>query len=402
MGVGSRWARLVSTLTRKRSLSVPAAGEKALVLSGGGTKGIFQVGALEYLVSERKEWFRIVCGVSVGALNAMMVAQGADYFERLKALWIRQAETGLEIIQDRFTLAAKVLGAVLPGGILYHRLGEIDGIQDNTKLRETIDENARELQENLSKTGTHLRIGVVSLQTGKYYALDPGDKTLAPYTTEIVLASTAIPIVFSPGRFPYDGSNQWIDGGINQVTPIEDALEVAESHRVPLSEVIVITTAPLETEPTSREFKGLVDIGVRVEHILSTQIERQGFGIFQLRDALFQIRESFETLPSRKRAALEEIFKNALGDHYAFLMRRRSIRIRVIHPDPAMWRPFREGIKDRYPIGETVDFWKEFPQTLDRSEKRLHLAYEFGRFMARSLFAGQEPGGSATGKPAER
>ena len=391
MEPGSKWARIFSSLLPKKSIPPPPIREKALVLSGGGTKAIFQFGALEYLLRERNEHFKIICGVSSGALNAVMVAQGLDYLEKLKELWIRQAETGLEIIQERFTLAGKVISAVLPGGILYQRLGEMSGIQDNTRLREAIDENSRDLQKNLRKTGTHLRIGVVSLQTGKYYALDPSDPALAAHATEIILASTAIPIAFSPGEFPYDGSTQWIDGGVNQVTPIEDAIKVAETQEIPLSEVIVICSAPLETEPTSEEFKGLIDIGMRVEHILATEIDKKGFAIFLLRNALFQIHESFDRLRPRQRAELQKIFKNALGDHYEFLRRRRAIRISVIHPDPGQWESFRHQVADRYPIEETIDFWKEFPQTLDRSGKRLYLAYEFGHFMAKKLFGPQEP-----------
>lgn len=383
MGLSELWAGILSSLSPKKPMPAPPSGEKALVLSGGGSKGIFQVGALEYLLKEKKEHFRIICGVSSGALNAVAVAQGLDHFEELKEMWIRQAETGLDIIQERFTLAEKVIGSVLPGGILYHRLGEMSGIQDNRRLREAIDESTKDLQANLKKTKTHLRIGVVSLQNGKYYALDPSDEALAPHAAEIILASTAIPIAFSPGEFSYNGSEQWIDGGVNQVTPIEDALEVAERREIPLSEVVVICSGPMETEPTSREFKGLIEIGLRVEHILSTEIDTKGFAIFQLRNALSKIHESFEMLPPRKRAQLEEIFKNTLDDHYEFLKRRHAIRVVVIHPEPGEWKLFREQVADRYPIEEPIDFWKEFPQVLDRSGKRLHLAYEFGYFMAK-------------------
>lgn len=59
--------------------------KRGLVLSGGGAKGAFQVGVLEYLHEKGKLDFDIVCGVSVGALNATMVAQGE--FDRLKELW---------------------------------------------------------------------------------------------------------------------------------------------------------------------------------------------------------------------------------------------------------------------------------------------------------------------------
>jgi len=391
MGRTAKWAGLISNLFSKKPVHPQPIGEKALVLSGGGTKGIFQVGALEYLLKVRKERFKIVCGVSSGALNAVMVAQGLEYFERLKKLWMRQAETGLEIIQERFSLADKVIRSVLPGGIFYHRLGEMDGLQDNTRLQEAIDESCRNLPENLKKTGSHLRIGVVSLQTGKYHAFDPSDPALMAHASQIVLASTAIPIAFSPGRFHYDGSEQWIDGGINQVTPIEDALEVAETREIPLAEVIVICSGPLETESTSREYKGLIDIGLRVEHILSTESDKKGFALFRLRNALSHIHESFERLPARRKVELEKIFKDAVGEHYEFLRRRRSIRVSVIYPDPELWNLFRQKMADRFPIEEPVDFWKEFPQVLDRDETRLQLAYEFGHFMAKRLLDVQQP-----------
>lgn len=391
-----RLGDIISVLWHKKRTPHEPRGEKALVLSGGGVKGIFEVGALEYLLKERRERFRIVCGVSAGALNGVMVAQGLDYFEKLREVWFRQAETGLELIQDRFTFARKLLSAVFPP-IAYHRLGEMDGIQDNTRLFKNIIEFCKDLQENLRNTGTHLRIGVVSLQTGKYYALNPLDPALTQYIPQVVLSSTAVPIAFSPGKFSHEGSEQWIDGGVNQVTPIEDALEVAEAHEIPLSEVIAISSAPLETEPDFREFKGLLDIGLRVEHILATEIDKKGFEIFQLHNALVQIHQAFQNLAPKRRVAFEKIFENALGDHYSFLSKRRLIRVSMIYPDPDEWTPFREEIADRYPIKKDLGFWKEFPQILDRSGKRLYLAYEFGYYMAKKLYSSPDRSSPSSG-----
>ena len=48
---------------------------RALVLSGGGAKGSFQIGAMEELIFNRGLDFEILCGVSVGALNASFLAQ---------------------------------------------------------------------------------------------------------------------------------------------------------------------------------------------------------------------------------------------------------------------------------------------------------------------------------------
>ena len=50
--------------------------KKALVLSGGGTKGVYQVGAIEALRETGNYHFDIITGTSVGALNAAMLVQG--------------------------------------------------------------------------------------------------------------------------------------------------------------------------------------------------------------------------------------------------------------------------------------------------------------------------------------
>ncbi|HBT16594.1 MAG TPA: hypothetical protein DEB05_06530 [Firmicutes bacterium] len=68
--------------------------KRALVLSGGGSKGAFEVGALEYLLIEEKLDFQIFIGTSVGALNAAFLGQACnreelvDLAQELKALWL--------------------------------------------------------------------------------------------------------------------------------------------------------------------------------------------------------------------------------------------------------------------------------------------------------------------------
>src|ERR1041385_9098637 len=65
----------------------------ALVLSGGGAWGSWQVGACEHLVLERGLWFDVISGVSVGAINGAALAHGHDrnglqaHFRRLRDWW---------------------------------------------------------------------------------------------------------------------------------------------------------------------------------------------------------------------------------------------------------------------------------------------------------------------------
>lgn len=66
----------------------------AFVLSGGGFKGVFQVGALRILKSSwrrldpdaRGMKFDIVAGVSVGSLNGVFIA--CNEFRALEKLWV--------------------------------------------------------------------------------------------------------------------------------------------------------------------------------------------------------------------------------------------------------------------------------------------------------------------------
>src|SRR5215471_1342664 len=48
---------------------------KALVLSGGGAKGAYQVGALNRWMGEEGHDYDAVCGISVGAINGAFLAQ---------------------------------------------------------------------------------------------------------------------------------------------------------------------------------------------------------------------------------------------------------------------------------------------------------------------------------------
>ena len=56
--------------------------KNALVLAGGGTKGIYQLGVIEAMRELNLDNWDIITGTSVGALNAMFLVQN-DY-ERMR------------------------------------------------------------------------------------------------------------------------------------------------------------------------------------------------------------------------------------------------------------------------------------------------------------------------------
>src|SRR6059058_6418218 len=91
---------------------------RALVLSGGGAKGSWQVGACQHLIVERGLWFDVIAGVSAGAVNAATLAQARDpdelaaELEHLRSVWL--GLRGSRDVYRRRWLGA--LGTVLARG----------------------------------------------------------------------------------------------------------------------------------------------------------------------------------------------------------------------------------------------------------------------------------------------
>jgi NTE family protein len=237
---------------------------RALVLGGGGAKGEFELGALEVL-AERGCGFDFFSGVSVGALNASVLAQHAklaDGVRRLETLW--------DAIRDDSDIYTKPF----PGGAVGTGLGALlalasgsgwarDSIHGSAPLKERIREHIR--WENLAASGKTWAVGVTSLTDGFYYlvandrklvdssrkegatlnlTLDPGREGSIPdKTVEFILASASMPVLFPPVDIY---GHRFVDGGLRDITPFSSAFKAAKSREVPASEVVivVISTSP--------------------------------------------------------------------------------------------------------------------------------------------------------------
>ena len=202
-----------------------------LVLTGGGARAAYQVGALQ-AISEmrlgRSSPFSIFAGVSAGAINAVSIAAGADDFhlaaQRLAEIWrsltpdrvYRTDARGLLAIGSRWI---KDLSA---GGLLGS--SQINYLLDTEPLRQLLIKTLP-----ISRLGQHFRSGLLrgaavsttSYATGLAVSFYDGARDIQPWfrTTRIgirqrlrlphVLASAAIPIFFPPvkikGLFYGDG-----------------------------------------------------------------------------------------------------------------------------------------------------------------------------------------------------
>jgi predicted acylesterase/phospholipase RssA len=183
---------------------------KTLVLSGGGAKAIWQVGACEHLVAERGYWFDNIASISAGAVNGTTLAQ-AHNAEELKAELehLRSVWFGLRGNHDVYE-SRRLIGFLL---------GRQAGVYDVAPLRRVLLEHIDPPRVAASPVG--LRIGYVDLLSGRYCTAGNDH----PALVDAVLASCALPLVF-PAVPLRDGQELGVDGGIRQIIPLLDVLGV--------------------------------------------------------------------------------------------------------------------------------------------------------------------------------
>ena len=176
--------------------------EPTLVLSGGGAMGALQVGMLRVLVRRGFRPARIV-GTSVGALNGAFLAfyPGVHGVERLAAIW-----RGLE--EENFIQAN-------PVRLAYRLVSRQLYLFDNDFLRQLVAEHA--YRDDFAATELPLYVTATDLGTGRKHVFHEG------IVSQAVLASTAIPGVFSPVEIE---GRSYIDGGVIANLDLETAVEL--------------------------------------------------------------------------------------------------------------------------------------------------------------------------------
>lgn len=254
----------------------------ALVLSGGGFNGAFQLGALNYI---NENWtkitglkspmkFDVIAGVSVGALNGSLLAM--NQLSLLNDLWLHQiASKGVKEIYtsdvidtenqsgklklklDLKEVAKKFIPEIDLEMNLFGKLGLIFSKEKRKAvLGAIIKEVEQSISLNFSKfrsvannsplrkklvkyldrsqiKNTKFLCGFVSLDSGKYHGVLHHQFESEDDFVKGVLASTAIPMIWEPVgaiRFQTEQgavvSENNVDGGVRNISPLGDVIKL--------------------------------------------------------------------------------------------------------------------------------------------------------------------------------
>jgi predicted acylesterase/phospholipase RssA len=245
----------------------------ALVLSGGGSKGDFELGAIQYLYRVRNIQPSLIVGTSVGAINGAKLAEGegspAHGLAGLERTWLTLDRNddmwrfeswirNLPVEVARFVNAAADthlfsspppgLDAMLPRDLrivgmlgLVQALPEAASLANLEPIRDRIQgRNGHPVLLDTARIGQwaagnrRLRLAAVSLdsgalrfvtETGQLVERD-GSPTTDPQTRQVVrctlsdgiVASASIGVVFPPVQL---GNEWYVDGGHRSVIPVD-------------------------------------------------------------------------------------------------------------------------------------------------------------------------------------
>jgi NTE family protein len=243
------------------------AGELAVVLSGGGAKGAFQVGVLDELVTNRRVRFDIFAGVSTGSIQALGGAM--NDMPGLLNEWLSIRGNG-DIYRKR-TLG--VVEALLGKPSLY----TTKPLQE--KLRAYAD------PAKLRAARRILRVGVVNMATGQYLDVDGSNDRIADW----IYASCAQPPFFPPleSRNADGVIEQWVDGGVRNVTPLATAM-----HLRPRAVLVVLASPPKPVPTPGKTYDDLVAVALRASGILVSEVSDNDVANAMLINDLLGAREA--------------------------------------------------------------------------------------------------------------
>lgn len=248
---------------------------RALVLSGGGCKGAYQVGALKKWLLEDGRDYDILCGVSVGALNTAFLSQAklgdiASAYKKLADLWV-----GL----NQSTIYKKRCFGMLSA--LWSQ-----SIYNSQPLRDFITKNLDGAA--VAASGRQVRVGATSWNSGEYRLVEGSDPNFAQW----VMASASFPVFLEPVEI--DGQ-LWSDGGVRTVTPLGTAIRLGATE----IDVIMCSNPDLPTpwDPsTQHAIPGYVE---RVADLMSDQIVRTDLQVCGLKNDIAERDPQYEKIALR-------------------------------------------------------------------------------------------------------
>ena len=198
-------------------------GKRAIVLSGGGTKGAYEIGVWRAL-KELSVDYQIVTGTSIGSINGALMAMGD--FEKAERIW-RDMVMG-DLMQEP-PKGKSVLREFFDSFFLLNHTGRrklIDGAVDNSPFHDFVEKNIDE--EAVRSSDVDYGLVTVRARDRKPFMLTKADIPEGLLKDYIIASSSVYP-VFPMHRIKEE---YFIDGMYYDNLPIELAVSMGAEELI--------------------------------------------------------------------------------------------------------------------------------------------------------------------------
>lgn len=336
----------------------------ALVISGGGSKGAFAVGAVKYLMETLGLSFDIFAGTSTGALiTPLLAARGRAAVAELEHEYTTVRTP--DIIRERQPPErALVSSSIFTTEPLALRIGR---------------RITPEVFATLAASPRQLFVTTVNLRTGRLVYFQTGPAVTRVTDAEVVqardrdtllrgiLASASIPVLMNPVPISVGGgpTDAYVDGGVREYAPVQVAIDAGAT------DIVCIALAPRDRGPAQERFDRLTGVLQRTIDLLSEEVGENDMRLAQLYTQanwyLQSVRERLARDFGLTPAQIESAFSppNAVNPFTG----TRAVTLRIIRPlrrlegetlgfDPAAMRANLaygfEVARSQWPSGVTV------------------------------------------------
>ena len=246
----------------------------ALVVSGGGSKGAFAVGALQYMIEERHLEFDIVSGTSTGAVIATLLIAGEL--------------TLLDEIYSKIT-TKEVLKRNSLWAIVSRR---VRSWYSTEPLEELIDRRlTQEMADKVLGSRKQMFLTTVCLQTGSivYFQTgrpsgqshEPASKVVRikdrAHLVRAILASTNQPVLMPPVQVEPRHVAEYVDGGVREYAPIQIVVDNGATEIY----AVVLSPEPTARKPKKGKSRKIEKILLRTIDLLSEEVGENDLRIRQ-------------------------------------------------------------------------------------------------------------------------
>jgi len=337
------------------SLPAPPGARTGIVLSGGGARGAFQVGVVRGILDVLQDSgmryapFNVLCGTSVGAINASYMASHADEpdlaIDGLVEAWksLKLADhlrvnlrglfgggllgTAAALSKDE----APMSSAPVPARALLDALPLTELVQKQVAFDQLHRNVASGIVHALVITALEIASGrtTMFIEAPSHVAFPPSrdprrNIRREPIGLQHVLASAALPLVFPPRRIHGEA---YCDGGVRFNTPIAPAIRAGADRIVVISLLSESPTAEVQEIPLEVREASYKNPVFLIGKVLNALLLDPTHYDLQVLDRFNQMIETMESvLTPTQLAAFHQVVQQGRNMNY------RKLRTLVFRP----------------------------------------------------------------------